>query len=187
MWPNSTQSTVNNSILWKAFKKLPFTLHRLLSKTFWIPSSFLSVSNESACIRQTMATISGKKAIQVQVWGTRGIYKREELGRRPLRPPPRLTVGGETRELYTVYTYEHVYMLTNATMERKGNIWDSVGQTQSSWNQDENNATENAYHRFEVLTPAKISIVVVWFVTSCILVSGYESIASIFSVEVSED
>jgi hypothetical protein len=43
------QPTVNNIILWKAFKKLSFTLRRLLSKTFSIPS-LLSVSDKSTCV-----------------------------------------------------------------------------------------------------------------------------------------
>jgi hypothetical protein len=73
MRPNSAQSTitVNNSILWKAFKKLPFTLHRLESKTFSIPSSLLFCLRQKllfqAKYRQQYKDKSQFRYIQVQV------------------------------------------------------------------------------------------------------------------------
>jgi hypothetical protein len=46
-------------------KKLSFILHRLLLKTFSIPSSLLLASDKNTCIRQTTATIYGEKAILI--------------------------------------------------------------------------------------------------------------------------
>jgi hypothetical protein len=49
----------------QAFKKMSFTLHRLISKTFSIPSSLLSVADKNTCLRQTTATIKEGKEIPI--------------------------------------------------------------------------------------------------------------------------